>query len=56
MPIVILVLLAILIGTLGFWEALGALIGAAALVALFWIVLAATIVFAIIWGLRRLGR
>lgn len=56
MPILLIILLAFLIGTVGFWDALGAIIGAVALIALFWIVLAATVIVAVLWAFRRLRR
>ncbi len=54
MPILLIILLAFLIGTIGFWDALGALIGAVALIALFWLILAAAVVVGVMWVLRRL--
>lgn len=53
MPIILILLLAILIGTLGFWDAIGAILGAVALLVLFWILLAATIILGVIWFIRR---
>jgi len=55
MPIVLIILLAILIGTVGFWDALGAILGAVALLVLFWILVAVTVLIAAIWLIRRVG-
>lgn len=53
MPILLIVLLAILIGTVGFWDALGALLGAVALLVLFWILVAVTVLIAAVWIMRK---
>jgi hypothetical protein len=45
-PIILIILLAILILQAGFWKALGAVLGAAAMVALFVLILAAVIAIA----------
>lgn len=49
MPIVLIILLAILIGTVGFWDGLGAV----ALLVLFWVLVAATVLVAAIWLIRK---
>ncbi|WP_196259012.1 hypothetical protein [Pelagibacterium limicola] len=54
MPIIFILLLALLIGTLGFWDALGAILGAVALFVLFWILVAAAAVVGILWLIRRI--
>jgi hypothetical protein len=43
MPILLIVLIAILVAQVGFWDTLGALLGAAAVLALFWVILLATV-------------
>lgn len=53
MPIILIILLAILVGTVGFWDALGAILGAVALLVLFWILVAVTVLIAAIWLLRK---
>ncbi len=53
MPILLIVLLAILIGTVGFWDALGALLGAVALLVLFWILVVVTVFIAAVWIMRK---
>jgi hypothetical protein len=53
MPILLIVLLAILIGTVGFWDALGALLGAVALLVLFWILVVVTVLIAAVWIMRK---
>lgn len=53
MPIVLIILLAILIGTVGFWDGLGAILGAVALLVLFWILVVATVLIAAIWLIRK---
>lgn len=55
MPIIVIILLAILIGTVGFWDALGAILGAVALLVLFWVLVAVTVVMVAIWLIRRVG-
>lgn len=54
MPILLIVLLAILIGTIGFWDALGALLGAVVLLALFWVLVVITGIIAVLWLVRRI--
>lgn len=54
MPILLIVLLAILIGTIGFWDALGALLGAVALLALFWVLVVITGIIAVVWLVRKI--
>lgn len=54
MPILILILLALLVGTLGFWDTIGAIMGAVAVVALFWILLIVTACLVVFWLLRRI--
>jgi uncharacterized membrane protein len=53
MPILLIVLLAILIGTVGFWDALGALLGAVVLLVLFWILVVVTVLIAAVWIMRK---
>lgn len=53
MPILVIVLIALLIGTVGFWDALGALLGAVAVIALFWILLIAVGIAFVIWVVRK---
>jgi hypothetical protein len=53
MPILLIVLLAILIGTIGFWDALGALLGAVVLLVLFWVLVAITGIIAFLWLIRK---
>ncbi|AEQ51176.1 hypothetical protein [Pelagibacterium halotolerans] len=55
MPILLIVLVAILIGTVGFWDALGALLGAVALLALFWVLVVITGIIAILWLIRKVS-
>ncbi|WP_421950564.1 hypothetical protein [Pelagibacterium sp.] len=54
MPILLIVLLAILIGAVGFWDALGALLGAVALLVLFWVLVAITGIIAAVWLFRKI--
>ncbi len=57
MPILLIVLIAVLIAQVGFWDTLGALLGAAAVLALFWIILIATLALLGFWLYRRfIGR
>jgi hypothetical protein len=56
MPILLLILVAILIAQVGFWDALGTLLGAAAVLALFWLILIATVALAGYWLYRRFVR
>ncbi|SFZ86342.1 hypothetical protein SAMN02983003_3522 [Devosia enhydra] len=53
MPIIFIILLAILIGQVGFWDAMGSVLGAFAMVALFFIVLIAAIVIGGLMLVRR---
>jgi hypothetical protein len=54
MPILLIILLAFLIGSIGFWDALAAVIGAFAMIALFFIILAAAIVIGGMMLFRRM--
>jgi hypothetical protein len=54
MPLLLIVLIAILIAQIGFWDTLGALLGAVAAIALFLVVLIAVIVVAGYLVYRRL--
>jgi hypothetical protein len=54
MPILLIVLVAILIAQIGFWDTLGALLGAVAAIALFFIVLIAALAVAGYLAYRRL--
>ena len=56
MPIILLILLAILIAQVGFWDALGAILGAAAMLALFVLVLVAAAGVAAYLAFRRMRR
>ena len=56
MPIILLILLAILIAQVGFWDALGAIVGAAAMIVLFVLVLVAAAGIAGYLLFRRLQR
>jgi hypothetical protein len=56
MPILLIVLVAILIAQIGFWDTLGALLGAAAAILLFFAVLIAAVVVAGYLAYRRLLR
>ncbi|MEQ8447440.1 MAG: hypothetical protein RIB57_16280 [Pelagibacterium sp.] len=53
MPILLIILVALLIGTVGFWDALGALLGAVALLALFWVLVAITGIVVVLWLIRK---
>lgn len=53
MPILLILLLALLIGTVGFWDAIGAILGAVALLVLFWVLLGITVVLAAVWLFRK---
>jgi membrane protein YdbS with pleckstrin-like domain len=53
MPILLIILVAILIAQIGFWDTLGALLGAVAAIALFFIVLVAALVIAAYLAYRR---
>lgn len=54
MPILFILLLAMLIGTLGFWDTIGAILGAIGLVILFWVLVALTAVVAVVWLFKRI--
>ena len=56
MPIILLILLAILIAQVGFWDALGAILGAAAMLALFVLLLVAAAGVAAYVLFRRMRR
>ena len=56
MPILLIILVAVLIAQVGFWDTLGALLGAAAVLALFWFILIATVALAGYWLCRRFFR
>jgi hypothetical protein len=56
MPILLIVLIAILIAQIGFWDTLGALLGAVAAIMLFFVVLIAAVVVAAYLAYRRLLR
>ncbi len=56
MPILLIILLAILIAQVGFWDAIGAVLGAFAMVALFVVVLIGAVVVAGAMFLRRATR
>ncbi len=56
MPIILLIVLAILIAQVGFWDALGAIVGAAAMIVLFVLVLVAAAGIAGYLLFRRLQR
>jgi hypothetical protein len=53
MPILIIILLAVIIAQVGFWDTLGALLGAAAMMVLFVLLLAATVALVAYWLFRR---
>ncbi|MAN77766.1 MAG: hypothetical protein CML24_11380 [Rhizobiales bacterium] len=54
MPILLIVLVAILIGTVGFWDSLGALLGAVVVLGLFWLLVAITGILAVLWLVRKI--
>ena len=56
MPILLIVLVAILIAQIGFWDTLGALLGAVFAIVLFFVVLIATVIVAGYLAYRRLSR
>jgi hypothetical protein len=56
MPILLIVLVAILIAQIGFWDTLGALLGAVFAIALFFVVLIAAVIVAGYLAYRRLLR
>jgi uncharacterized membrane protein len=55
-PILLILLIAILIAQIGFWDTLGAILGALGVVILFVLILAATVALAGYMGYRRLRR
>ncbi|GHA36068.1 hypothetical protein GCM10007989_35160 [Devosia pacifica] len=56
MPILLLILLAILIAQVGFWDAFVAVLGAAGMIILFVIILIAALGIAGFLAVRRMGR
>lgn len=56
MPIILLILLVILVAQIGFWDTLGALLGAVALIVLFCLVLAGALAVAALLVFRRAKR
>jgi len=56
MPILLFILLIILIAQVGFWDTFGAIIGAAAMVALFSLLMVAAIVIIAVMAFRRFLR
>jgi hypothetical protein len=56
MPILLIILVAILIAQIGFWDTLGALLGAAVAIVLFFVVLIAAILVAGYLAYRRILR
>ena len=54
MPIVILVLLIILIAQFGFWDTMQAVLGAAAMLVLFWLLVLATVAAIARYVLRKI--
>ena len=56
MPILLIILVAILIAQIGFWDTLGTLLGATALIVLFVLILIAAVVIAGLLGFRRMTR
>jgi hypothetical protein len=55
MPIVLFILLAILVANIGFWNTLGAMLGAVGVMILFSLILLATIAVAGLMALKRLA-
>ncbi|MEZ5786633.1 MAG: hypothetical protein R3D62_09280 [Xanthobacteraceae bacterium] len=53
MPILIIVLLAILVAQVGFWKTLAALLGAAGVVVLFVVIVAATLIITALYLVQR---
>lgn len=53
MPIIILLLLAALVATFGFWTTLKAILGAIGVIVLLCLLVAATSAFAVAWLLKR---
>lgn len=56
MPIVLIILLAILVAQVGFWDSLAALFGAVGIVILFFLVLAVTVAIGAFLLFRRVWR
>lgn len=56
MPILLIILIAVLVAQVGFWDTLSALLGATAIVALFFLVLIAAVVLAGYLVYRRVRR
>lgn len=56
MPILLIILLAVLVAQVGFWDTLGALLGATAVLGLFVVVLIATAILAAYLIYRRVVR
>ncbi len=56
MPIILLIIFAILIAQVGFWDALGAVLGAVAMLVLFLLLLAAAAAIAAYLVFRRVRR
>ena len=55
MPILLFILIAILVANIGFWNTLGALLGAVGVMILFAVLLVATIAVAGVMALKRLA-
>jgi hypothetical protein len=56
MPIILLIILIVLIAQVGFWDTLGAVLGAFAMIVLFILLLAAGLALAAYMLFRRAGR
>jgi uncharacterized membrane protein YkvI len=56
MPILLIILLAILVAQVGFWDSLAALFGAVGIVILFFLVLAAAVAIGVYLLFRRVWR
>jgi hypothetical protein len=56
MPLLLIILIAILIAQIGFWDTIGVMLGAVAAVVLFVVILAATAIVAGLLLLRRMRR
>ena len=56
MPIILLILLVILVAQIGFWDTLGAVLGAVAVIVLFCLVLAGALAVAALLVFRRAKR
>lgn len=54
MPIVLLILVAVLVAQIGFWDTLGALLGATAVMALFVLILIGTVALGAYLVVRRI--